>query len=256
MKRCDEMCKSLASLVESHSSHCDRSEHTNHQPQTRPLGVECHVGRVLVAAFCCSLLVRFTQLDVTIESFLLLTHSSVMSAATPAASTPDGTTPANAGLPTSEGSIGATDRTILEYLRSKGYKGAEKEFLAALEGNSSDEKGKKPDTSGDTSSIITQEELTRAEAVSAHRLSRTGGNALKEHTSVIQELASMGTPANIQNLISSIDAVGAEEILSLDPSDKQEGFRELEAWVDGSLDMYRVSVYVPGQWTYHNFNAA
>ncbi|KAJ3552076.1 hypothetical protein NM688_g4350 [Phlebia brevispora] len=49
----------------------------------------------------------------------------------------------------------------------------------------------------------------------------------------------MGNPANIQSLIASIGPVGAEEILSLDPTDKQEGFRELEAWVDGSLDMYR-----------------
>ncbi|GLB36081.1 putative WD40 associated region in TFIID subunit, NTD2 domain [Lyophyllum shimeji] len=49
----------------------------------------------------------------------------------------------------------------------------------------------------------------------------------------------MGNPSNIQNLIASIGSVGAEEILSLDPTDKQEGFRELEAWVDGSLDMYR-----------------
>jgi transcription initiation factor TFIID subunit 5 len=51
----------------------------------------------------------------------------------------------------------------------------------------------------------------------------------------------MGNPPNIQNLIASIGPVGAEEILSLDPTDKQEGFRDLEAWVDGSLDMYRVS---------------
>ena len=51
----------------------------------------------------------------------------------------------------------------------------------------------------------------------------------------------MGNPQNIQNLISSIGPVGAEEILSLDPTDKHQGFRELESWVDGSLDMYRVS---------------
>ncbi|KAJ7630871.1 TFIID and SAGA subunit [Roridomyces roridus] len=49
----------------------------------------------------------------------------------------------------------------------------------------------------------------------------------------------MGNPSNIQNLLASIGPVGAEDILSLDPTDKQEGYRELEAWVDGSLDMYR-----------------
>ena len=52
----------------------------------------------------------------------------------------------------------------------------------------------------------------------------------------------MGSSSNIQNLIASIGPGGAEEILSLDPTDKQEGFRELESWVDGSLDMYRVRV--------------
>ncbi|KAH8835724.1 TFIID and SAGA subunit [Flagelloscypha sp. PMI_526] len=49
----------------------------------------------------------------------------------------------------------------------------------------------------------------------------------------------MGNPTNIQNLIASIGAVGAEEILYQDPSDRHEGFKELESWVDGSLDMYR-----------------
>ncbi|CAK5280195.1 unnamed protein product [Mycena citricolor] len=49
----------------------------------------------------------------------------------------------------------------------------------------------------------------------------------------------MGNPSNIQNLLASIGAVGAEDILSMDPADRHEGYRELESWVDGSLDMYR-----------------
>ena len=47
--------------------------------------------------------------------------------------------------------------------------------------------------------------------------------------------------ANIQNLIASIGSIRAEEILSLDSTDKQEGFRELEAWVAVAVTLYRVS---------------
>ena len=32
----------------------------------------------------------------------------------------------------------------------------------------------------------------------------------------------------------------SDEILSLDPTDRHEGFKDLENWVEGSLDMYRV----------------
>jgi len=77
--------------------------------------------------------------------------------------------------------------------------------------------------------------------VYAQKPSRPGENVLNDSANVLQELTTMGNPTNIQNLIASIGAVGAEEILSLDPTDKQDGFTELEAWVDGSLDMYRGS---------------
>ncbi|KAH9837181.1 TFIID and SAGA subunit [Rhodofomes roseus] len=156
-----------------------------------------------------------------------------MSAATPAPSTPDVTSPSGTNVATSETANGV-NKAILDYLRDKGYKGAEKEFLTALE--------TQPEAStstSSTSSTISAEDLVKALSVYAQKANRPGENAFKDAASVLQELASMGNPATIQNLISSIDAVGAEEILSLDPTDKQEGFRELEAWVDGSLDMYR-----------------
>ena len=166
-----------------------------------------------------------------------------MSAATPAPSTPEVSTPAGGPAAAPE-PINGANKIILEYLRDKGYKGAENEFRAALESEGTD-KGKQPEasSSSSTSSTISAEDLVKALAVYVQK-SRPGENALKDAASVLQELASMGNPATIQNLISSIDAVGAEEILSLDPTDKQEGFRELENWVDGSLDMYRVSTRV------------
>ena len=73
---------------------------------------------------------------------------------------------------------------------------------------------------------------------------KQGENALKDTPGVLQELASTGASSNIQTLLKNVGSVGADEVLSLDPGDKQEGFRELESWVEGSLDMYRVS-YLP-----------
>ncbi|KAJ7244727.1 TFIID and SAGA subunit [Mycena haematopus] len=123
------------------------------------------------------------------------------------------------------------ERLMLEYYRQRGYSSAEKGLLEDIEGKESD-KGKEPET-------IPPDELIKALAVYAQKPSRPGDNVFKESASVLQELTAMGNPSNIQNLLASIGSVGAEDILSLDPTDKQEGFRELEAWVDGSLDMYR-----------------
>jgi transcription initiation factor TFIID subunit 5 len=107
--------------------------------------------------------------------------------------------------------------------------------LDALDSGDPDDKGKSPETP-----TISTEELVKKLAVYAQKPSRPGENVLNDSANVLQELTTMGNPTNIQNLIASIGAVGAEEILSLDPTDKQDGFTELEAWVDGSLDMYRV----------------
>ncbi|KAJ7786239.1 TFIID and SAGA subunit [Mycena metata] len=123
------------------------------------------------------------------------------------------------------------EQMMLQYYRSRGYSAAEKGLLEDIEGKES-EKGKQPET-------IPPEDLVKALAVFAQKPSRPGENVFKESANVLQELTAMGNPSNIQNLLASIGSVGAEDILSLDPTDKQEGFRELEAWVDGSLDMYR-----------------
>ncbi|KXN83854.1 Transcription initiation factor TFIID subunit 5 [Leucoagaricus sp. SymC.cos] len=157
-----------------------------------------------------------------------------MSTATPPASSqsPAATTPANVSQE-STNALNIADRIVLEYLRSRGHTSAEKAFKEEIEAGSPSDKGKQPE-------IIPPEELIKSLAVFAQSKStRSTDNALKDSSSVLQELSSMGNTPNIQSLIASIGSVGAEEILSLDPTDKQEGFRELEAWVDGSLDMYR-----------------
>jgi transcription initiation factor TFIID subunit 5 len=153
-----------------------------------------------------------------------------MSAATPTASTPDPSTPAP---PSTESNQGApsTDRLVQDYLRARGHKAAEQAATEAL--GSSDDKGKSPVS-------ISGEELIKKLTLFAEKPAQPGENTLKTTLGVQKELATVVNSSNLQNLIASIGPVGAEEILSLDPNDKQEGFRELEAWVEGSLDIYRV----------------
>jgi hypothetical protein len=161
-----------------------------------------------------------------------------MSDATPVAETssPEEVSPPNTGLHDPLQNASATDRMVIEYLRARGHTSAERALLDAIDSNDPDDKGKGPDTP-----TISTEELVKKLAVYAQKPSRPGENVLNDSANVLQELTTMGNPTNIQNLIASIGAVGAEEILSLDPTDKQDGYTELEAWVEGSLDMYRVS---------------
>ncbi|KAJ3790917.1 TFIID and SAGA subunit [Lentinula aff. detonsa] len=124
------------------------------------------------------------------------------------------------------------DRLVLQYLRAKGHNVAEKALLSEIEGSSSDAKNEGLKT-------INAEELVKTLAVFVQKPSRPGDNALKESSTVLSELSAMGNPPALQTLISNISSVGSEEILAEDPLDKPEGFRELVAWVEGSLDMYR-----------------
>ncbi|KAI9512806.1 TFIID and SAGA subunit [Russula earlei] len=152
-----------------------------------------------------------------------------MSAATPTASTPDASTPAPGSAETSQATLSA-DRLVLEYLRARGHKFAEQALTESI--GSSEDKGKSPVS-------ISGDELVKKLALFAEKPTQPGENTLKTTLGVQKELATVVNSSNLQNLIASIGPVGAEEILSLDPNDKHEGFRELEAWVEGSLDIYR-----------------
>lgn len=158
--------------------------------------------------------------------------SPKMSGNTPASSSrsPSAPPPPNHDPPLN---VSAAETVVLDYLRSRGHNAAEKALLDSINSASPDDKGKQPDS-------VTANELLKALAVYAQKPTKPGENVLKDSVNVLQELTAMGNPSNIQNLIASLGSVGAEEILSLDPTDKEEGFRELEAWVEGSLDMYRV----------------
>lgn len=151
-----------------------------------------------------------------------------MSAATPSSSTPEaGTSPAAVpqDIPSNASSV---DRYVLEYLRTHGHTSAEQAFSESLE---SDDKGKGREMSGTT---ITADELVKK---LTSMLDRSGDISVQN---ALKDITSLSNTSNLQSLLSSIGPGGTEEILTLDPTDKQEGFRELESWVDGSLDMYKV----------------
>ena len=123
-----------------------------------------------------------------------------------------------------------TDRLVLEYLRVRGYKAAE-EALSELVDDASE-------TPGPTT--ISGDELISKIAVFASKPSRPDENVFKSTPNVLEGLVGMNNPTTIHDLIASLGAIGAEDILVSDPTDKHGGYRELEAWVDGSLDMYQV----------------
>lgn len=151
-----------------------------------------------------------------------------MSTATPAPSSSGGVSPTTGPQDTN-----SIDRLVIEYLRARGHKSAETALLETLEVG----------TTEDAEKTVSSNELVKALAVFAQKPSRPGENVLKDNVNVLQELTTMGNPPNIQNLIASLGGVGAEDILSIDPTDKQEGFKELEVWVEGSLDMYKVCIH-------------
>ena len=136
--------------------------------------------------------------------------------------------------------VSQADRDVLEYLRARGYTTAEKALLEAIDSTNIAEDKAKAET-------VVAEDFLKALATLVR------GAAKPEEGSSTAAIPGLGNLTNaqaIQNLIASLGSVGPEEILSLDPTDKEEGFRELEAWVEGSLDMYRVSHFdlrlIPG----------
>lgn len=168
-----------------------------------------------------------------------------MSAATPAPSnnSSDSPSPVNpTSQETSPQNVTSTDQMILTYLRDRGHRGAERALRHALnlpfdEGESS--KGEKVEPPQTTVSDV---ELRKHLVPFWQKKDRpTGENALADANLTMQSLLTSGvTTPSVASLLASIGPGGADEILSLDPTDKHEGFRDLEAWVDGSLDMYRV----------------
>lgn len=161
--------------------------------------------------------------------------------ATPAGQTPDPPSPANNGSQDANASANA-DRVFLDYLRSRGFKKTEQAMREEMESVTPSENTR--NTRSRNKSQVNPADLIKKIAPHVASTSAETGNAMsdgEQNLNLIESaVASMpGTPG-LAKLLASLGATGAEEALSLDPTDKAEGFRDLESWVDGSLDMYRV----------------
>jgi transcription initiation factor TFIID subunit 5 len=130
----------------------------------------------------------------------------------------------------------------LTYLRERGHRNAERALREALNLHPTEDDG----NWGDSAQITVSESELRKHLVPFWQKKDRppGENLFADPNLTLQALLTSGAAPNptVAGLLASIGAggLGADEILSLDPADKHEGFRDLEAWVDGSLDMYRV----------------
>jgi transcription initiation factor TFIID subunit 5 len=142
---------------------------------------------------------------------------------------PEGATLSNSSNPSK--SLSDADRLVLEYVRSRNFRSAEQALLQDIEDSPDDEKKKGKEH------VVSSEEFVKQLSTLTEKKNE---EPLKDHSTLLQNLTSIGNQTNAQNLIATVGISGTQEILSPDPTDKLEGFRELESWVDGSLDMYRV----------------
>jgi transcription initiation factor TFIID subunit 5 len=70
-------------------------------------------------------------------------------------------------------------------------------------------------------------------------------NVLQEPSTVADALKEIPQPQErLAQLLNAASHHGSKDILALDPTDRLTGYSELEAWVDGSLDMYKVNLNI------------
>ncbi|KAI5123609.1 hypothetical protein M0805_003425 [Coniferiporia weirii] len=170
-----------------------------------------------------------------------------MSAATPAPSNPpsDSPSPSNAQAQDAGPQNGSTnvDQMVLNYLKQRGHSGAERALRDALGLPSppADDDVKDDSLSSDPpQKTVSDAELRKHLVPFWQKKDKPGENAFADAKVTMQSLLTGGvTTQSVADLIETIGPGGADEILSLDPTDKHEGFRDLETWVEGSLDMYR-----------------
>jgi len=144
---------------------------------------------------------------------------------------------------------------VLEYLRKRGLKSAAQELRDQLtqstsEGSAAQAAGRatRSRTAAKKGSTTTTSELVKKNAPSLPRSSLDSSNVLADPNQSKQVLTAVtssmlsggiGSTSNVSNLLNAV-GMGVEDALSSSPTDRHEGFRDLLAWVDGSLDMYRV----------------
>ena len=163
----------------------------------------------------------------------------------PDAQSPPSTEPPQETAPQQEDGEPNVDQMVLDYLRHRGHGGAERALRDSLglpSPPAEDDSVAEASTSESQQQVVSDAELRKHLVPFWERRDKPGENALTDPKVTMQSLLSGGvTTPSVAKLIETINPGGADEILSLDPTDKHEGFRDLESWVEGSLDMYRVS---------------
>ncbi len=137
------------------------------------------------------------------------------------------------------------EQMILEYLHNRGRKNAEQALRDALNLPANEHSEAEASERVQT---VSDEELRKHLVPFRVKKEGSGDNALSDGDITMQSLLTGGVTApKVTKLLESIGPGGADEILSFDPTDRHEGFRDLEAWVHGGWFTGHVSS------TYHDY---
>ena len=86
-----------------------------------------------------------------------------------------------------------------------------------------------------------KEDIVKAISPYAARSSSDRTNILQEPSAAEEALKEIPQPQErLAQLLNAASKQGSADILALDPSDRITAYTELESWVEGSLDMYKV----------------
>lgn len=129
--------------------------------------------------------------------------------AQPNSALPNGNSNPPSALPTSPTTPRLNTQQVLEYLRQRGFKRAEQAFL---------------------------EDASKTQSLSELASQNLPGEDVPAKVDPEQA----GKDAA---MIAALRSRGRDEAVVLDPSERGEAFRQLESWVDGSLDIYRVRCF-------------
>ena len=141
---------------------------------------------------------------------------------------------------TQSASAASIDNLILTYLRERGFDIAEPAVRDVLERHQLESTPK-------TTRYLVPESELRKHLIPFWPKKETLGeeNALLDERITLQSILSVGVPSSVASILCDISPGGADNVLMLDPTDRHEGFRYFESWVEGSLDLYKVCyVYV------------
>ena len=197
-----------------------------------------HYLAVIVAHYCRTAILSLRRIE------------RAMSAATPAPSnaSSDSASPSNQqnNEPALQDGAANIDQMVMAYLQQRGFSGAERALRESLGLPSppAEDKDSSPAPSEEVPRTSVSDAELRKHLVPFWEMNdHPGENVLTDANVTQKGLVTGGvTTPSVATLLQEIKPGGADEILSLDPTDKYEGFRDLESWVEGSLDMYQVRV--------------